>query len=82
MYVCICKAVTDGQIREAVRQGCRTRKDVVCRLNVGKDCGKCRGDVRSLLRTLDAETVRSSGFSRSSRLDAAYRLKAELQTPK
>lgn len=54
MYVCICKAVTDGQIREAVRQGCRTRKEIVRCLNVGQDCGKCRSDLRSLLHDLDA----------------------------
>jgi bacterioferritin-associated ferredoxin len=52
MYVCICKAVTDRQIREAVQQGCCTRKDLVRCLEVGRDCGKCRSQVRSLLEIL------------------------------
>lgn len=52
MYVCICKAVTDGQIRDAVQQGCCTHKDLVRCLEVGRDCGKCRSEVRSLVQLL------------------------------
>ncbi|MFM8331660.1 MAG: (2Fe-2S)-binding protein [Candidatus Methylumidiphilus sp.] len=49
MYICICKAVTDGQIREAIRQGACTRRELVQCLSVGRDCGKCNADVRELL---------------------------------
>jgi bacterioferritin-associated ferredoxin len=49
MYVCICKAVTDGQIREAISQGACTRKDLSACLSVGRDCGKCNPEVRELL---------------------------------
>jgi bacterioferritin-associated ferredoxin len=49
MYICICKAVTDGQIREAINRGACTRKDLIKCLSVGKDCGKCNADVRDLL---------------------------------
>ncbi len=50
MYVCICKAVTDSQIREAIDRGACTRKKLVHCLGVGRDCGKCNGDVRELLQ--------------------------------
>lgn len=49
MYVCICKAVTDGQIREAIHRGACTRRDLIQCLNVGRDCGKCTPEVRALL---------------------------------
>jgi bacterioferritin-associated ferredoxin len=41
MYVCLCHAVTDRQIREAVVHGARTLFDVQCRLPVGGCCGRC-----------------------------------------
>jgi len=49
MYVCICKAVTDSQIRAAISQGACTRKDLAQCLKVGRDCGKCNAEVRELL---------------------------------
>jgi len=49
MYVCICKAVTDGQIRQAIREGACTRRELAQCLHVGRDCGKCNADVRDLL---------------------------------
>lgn len=49
MYICICKAVTDGQIRQAIHEGACTRKELAKCLNVGRDCGKCNADLRQLL---------------------------------
>jgi bacterioferritin-associated ferredoxin len=50
MYVCICKAVTDSQIREAIHQGACTRKELAQCLRVGRDCGKCNPELRELLQ--------------------------------
>ncbi len=41
MYICLCHAVTDRQIREAVDHGARSLQDVQCRLAVGGCCGRC-----------------------------------------
>jgi bacterioferritin-associated ferredoxin len=49
VYICICKAVTDGQIRDAIKLGACTRKQLIECLSVGRDCGKCNPDVRELL---------------------------------
>jgi bacterioferritin-associated ferredoxin len=49
MYVCICKAVTDGQIKEAIRQGICTRRELIHCFSIGRDCGKCNRDIRALL---------------------------------
>ncbi len=41
MYVCVCHAVTDRQIHEAVQDGARTLKDLRRDLGVTRDCGRC-----------------------------------------
>ncbi|NRD75379.1 bacterioferritin-associated ferredoxin [Shewanella sp. VB17] len=41
MYVCLCHAVTDSQIKNAVIQGDSSLADVKKRLGVGDQCGKC-----------------------------------------
>ncbi len=50
MYVCICKGVTENQIRDAIRGGSCTRKEISRRLKVGTACGKCKREVGDLLR--------------------------------
>lgn len=49
MYVCVCKAVTDGQIKNAVESGACTRKQLFNCLGVGGDCGKCSRHVKEVL---------------------------------
>ena len=49
MYLCICKSVSDRQIREAVELGARTIGDLSVRLGVGIECGKCTDSVREFL---------------------------------
>jgi bacterioferritin-associated ferredoxin len=41
MYVCVCNAVSDRQIREAVDGGARSLFEVQCQLPVGACCGRC-----------------------------------------
>lgn len=50
MYICICKAVTERQIREAISSGACTRKDIGACLKAGTGCGKCNPEIRDLLR--------------------------------
>lgn len=56
MYVCLCKAVTDRQIRECVGEGARSMRDLRQRLGVASQCGKCAGCARELLQ----ESTRSA----------------------
>lgn len=51
MYLCICKSVSDQQIREAVELGARTIGDLNIRFGIGVECGKCTGSVREFLET-------------------------------
>lgn len=41
MYVCVCNAVTDKQLRKAARDGTRTLKELKQQLRVAQDCGRC-----------------------------------------
>lgn len=49
MYVCICKAVTDRQIRRAVRGGVVTFERLQMALEVSTCCGRCEPFARSVL---------------------------------
>ncbi len=49
MYVCICKGVTDRQIRAAIDEGATTMRALRRELDVCNGCGKCGPDVRELL---------------------------------
>lgn len=41
MYVCICNAVTESDIDEAIRDGASRLRDLRERLQVGTCCGAC-----------------------------------------
>ncbi len=49
MYVCVCKAVTDSQIKQAIDQGAKSRRCLYKSLGVGGDCGKCNFQVKEIL---------------------------------
>ncbi|WP_237059042.1 bacterioferritin-associated ferredoxin [Microbulbifer sediminum] len=41
MYVCICKGITDRQIKEAVYDGSTSVKALRRQLGVSSQCGRC-----------------------------------------
>ena len=49
MYVCVCLAVTDTQIREVVNQGASSYEQVQCRLPIGACCGRCEPTAREMI---------------------------------
>jgi len=49
VYVCICHAVTDREIRACIAQGAGSLRELRAELNVGTQCGKCACHVRALL---------------------------------
>ena len=51
MYVCLCKNVTDSQIRQEVAEGgARSMKDLNNKLGVAKQCGRCGQCANRILR--------------------------------
>jgi bacterioferritin-associated ferredoxin len=50
MYICICNAITDRQIRAAVAAGAASLSDVSMQLGVGAVCGCCREAAQQVIR--------------------------------
>jgi len=49
MYVCVCNAVTDREIRQVIEEGATTLRQVRARLPVGRCCGRCVDAVREVI---------------------------------
>lgn len=49
MYVCICKGITDHQIRQAVDEGASSFQQVRNTLGVASKCGSCEELARSIV---------------------------------
>lgn len=56
MYVCICNAVTEAQIR-ALAQSCAGMAELRARTGLGGDCGRCLKSAVRLLRGTVGEDV-------------------------
>jgi bacterioferritin-associated ferredoxin len=50
MYVCLCKGITDTQIRAAIEDGASSFKEVRNSLGVASQCGKCGILTREIVR--------------------------------
>ncbi|MGB4073116.1 bacterioferritin-associated ferredoxin [Pseudomonas sp.] len=59
MYVCLCEGVTDGQIREAIYEGCCSYRDVRETLGVASQCGKCACLAKQVVRETLSEVHNS-----------------------
>ena len=55
MYVCICHAVTDRQLDDAIRDGARTEHDIALRCGAGSDCGSCVDRICDALRAANPD---------------------------
>ncbi|THF64718.1 bacterioferritin [Pseudothauera nasutitermitis] len=51
MYVCVCNAVTERHIHEAVEQGIKRMRDLRTQLGVAADCGRCATCAHSCLKS-------------------------------
>ena len=58
MYVCLCKAVTDRQIRESINGGACSYAEVRQQLGVATQCGKCSRQAKTIVQT----TVKQASF--------------------
>jgi bacterioferritin-associated ferredoxin len=73
MIVCVCKAVSDRQIRTAVKHGANSLRDLTRELGVGTCCGKCLPEAKAALSaSLDA--CESAGLNLFSPATAGFAL--------
>jgi bacterioferritin-associated ferredoxin len=62
MYICICNAVTDSQIRGAFKSGqCSTIKQLCQQYGVGTQCGKCCQDAKKIFEDVQNTAINSRG---------------------
>ncbi len=61
MYVCVCNAVTERHIHQAVNEGATTVKHLKNTLGVGADCGSCASCAKSCIQSAKkAQTANTS----------------------
>ncbi len=65
MYVCICKAVTDKQIRRAAAAGVDNLYELRESLGVGAGCGTCASDAQDILDDSAAARARPTLYTPS-----------------
>ncbi len=58
MYVCICNAITDKQIRTAANAGATDLWALQHELGVGSQCGSCKESAAEILGELRADKAR------------------------
>ena len=61
MYVCVCNAITDREIRGAAELGVRTLEDLSAALGVATCCRKCSDCARKCLADAVAESGTCAG---------------------
>lgn len=49
MYVCICNALRENEIRHAIAEGARTPDEVYARLDSEPECGTCRDFIDGMI---------------------------------
>lgn len=64
MYVCICAAVSDRQIKQAVRDGAGSLDELAACLGVGAGCGCCREMAAEILSTETGAPLHAREVSR------------------
>lgn len=64
MYVCVCNAVTERHIGEAVSEGATTLRELRDRLGVAGECGRCACCARDCLRSALAERTTAKPATR------------------
>jgi bacterioferritin-associated ferredoxin len=50
MYVCVCRGITDRDIRKAIAEGASSVSDVAQMLGAGTGCGTCRDFTQELIQ--------------------------------
>jgi bacterioferritin-associated ferredoxin len=50
VYICICNAITDHEVRGAVALGARSLSDLKATLGVATQCGRCADCAHGLVR--------------------------------
>ena len=67
MYVCLCKAVTDSDILEAVNGGVRTMRQLAAQTGCSSNCGRCAVTAAEILGQATGRSASSLNVVRETR---------------
>lgn len=62
MYICICNAVTDRDIRQCAQLGACSLRDLRNELGVASNCGKCKQAAKAILRETRSDSSAGAGL--------------------
>ena len=62
MYICICNAVTEREIRQCARLGACSLRDLRNELGVANTCGKCKHAAKAILRETRSDSSAGTGL--------------------
>ena len=51
MIVCLCNGLTEEEVGDAVRSGCRSVREIFAACGCLKQCGKCEREMAAILRS-------------------------------
>jgi bacterioferritin-associated ferredoxin len=57
MYVCVCRAVKEEQVRAAIEAGAETVSAVTAACCAGDDCGACHGVIEEMIEEHQERTA-------------------------
>jgi len=66
MYVCVCHALTDRDVREAGTQGAMSHDQVFAHFGVQSRCGRCTGTMCRMLEGCDCPHAAANGGGKGS----------------
>lgn len=49
MYVCLCRGITDQDIKDAMQEGANSYRDVRDMLDLGTCCGRCAPEAKAII---------------------------------
>ncbi len=49
MYVCLCRGITDQDIKDAVANGAESYREIRDLLDLGTCCGRCAPEARAII---------------------------------
>ncbi|TXJ07717.1 MAG: (2Fe-2S)-binding protein [Acinetobacter sp.] len=49
MYVCLCRGITDQDIKDAMQNGADSYRDVRDMLDLGTCCGRCAPEAKAII---------------------------------
>ncbi|MFT4763538.1 MAG: bacterioferritin-associated ferredoxin [Oleispira sp.] len=63
MYVCICHAVNEKAIHQAVAEGAKNVRDVRRCLDLGSQCGQCVRQAHEVIEQAKSELIKTEFYA-------------------